>query len=171
MQPRDWIRFAALGMVALGVYGLVWAGESKSSDQTKRDVNKVKLEWIEYGAALQRAEEEDKHILIDFYTKWCGWCKVMDRRTYTDPTVIQMLKDNFVISKVNAESAKKFEVGDSQMSGRDLARQFGVTSFPMTWFLKPDGTRIANIAGYFPPERFVKALEYVQERQYVKKDE
>ncbi len=72
------------------------------------------------------------------------------------------------IAKVNAESARKVPVGEQELSGRDIADQFGVHQFPMTWFLKPDGGRIANIPGFIPPERFVKALEFVHERRYAK---
>lgn len=130
------------------------------------ETNKPQVEWIPYGEALKRAEKEDKHVLIDFYTAWCGWCKVMDSKTYTDPAVVELLKEHFLIAKVNAESARKFPVRDKEMSGRELAEEFGVRQFPMTSFLMPDGTRIANLPGYIPADRFAKVLEFVHARRY-----
>jgi thioredoxin-related protein len=126
------------------------------------------VEWLEYGDALDRARQENKHLLVDFYTNWCGWCKVMDKNTYGDSTVATYLRDHFVLTKVNAESPKRIRVGDGTKSGIELARDYGVGSFPITWFVKPDGNRLDRIMGYVPPDRFHKALVYVHERGYEK---
>ena len=169
-------RFASLlALAAVTLTGWAWAGEGKtdksptSNTPSKSDV--APLEWMEFGDALDKAVAEDKHIIIDFYTDWCGWCKVMDRKTYADPRVMKLLNEGFVIAKINAESNKRFRVGDSEMTGRELARQYRVQSFPMTWFLKPDGSQLANVPGYIDAEKFLRALEYVQERSYENQSE
>lgn len=155
---------------AAAVATLAWvtwaAAEPKS--ESREETAQPGVQWMAYGEALEKAEREDKHVLVDFYTSWCGWCRVMDSKTYTDPAVVELLSQHFVLAKINAESSRKFSVGGEEMSGRDLARQFGVTQFPMTWFLKPDGSRLANLPGYIPAERFTKVLEYVHERRYAK---
>jgi len=146
-----------------------WADEKKPEETPPASI--PALEWLEYGEALDKAVAEDKHIIIDFYTDWCGWCKVMDRKTYTDPRVMKLLNESFVITKINAESNKRFRVGDGEMSGQELARQYRVQSFPMTWFLKPDGSALANVPGYIDANKFVRALEYVHGRNYENQSE
>jgi thioredoxin-related protein len=131
--------------------------------------NAPRLEWLEYGEALDRGKSENKHILIDFYTSWCGWCKVMDSKTYGDSAVAAYLTSNFVLTKINAESAKPLKVGEANLSGVQIAREYGVQSFPITWFVKPDGARLDRLMGYVPPDKFQRALQYVHERQYEKK--
>jgi thioredoxin-related protein len=127
-----------------------------------------RVEWVEYGAALNRARQENKHLIIDFYTDWCGWCKRMDRDTYGDSTVASYLNAHFIVSKVNAESPQRFKVGDKTVSGIELARDFAVKGFPITWFIRPNGERIDGLPGYHPPAKFQKVLEFVHERRYEK---
>lgn len=166
MSRGSRIRNIAVLVVGLGLFGVAWAGSADK--QSAKEPASAQPEWLTYGEALERAVAEDKHIIIDFYTNWCGWCKRMDRDTYGNPTVVEMLDDNFLIAKINAESPRKFAVGEKQLSGVDIARQYGVRQFPMTWFVKPSGEPLANIPGYIGPDRFMKVLEYVHERRYEK---
>ncbi len=154
------LRGTALGL-ALSVLAAPVVGEPA------KESAKPALQWISYGEALERAEKEDKHVLIDFYTNWCGWCKRMDSQTYTDPVVVDLLSQHFVIAKINAESARKFPVRDGESSGRELAEEFGVRQFPMTTFLKPSGGRIANLPGFHEAPKFAKVLTYVHEKRYL----
>lgn len=142
------------------------AGNAPSQVQPRGSA--PQLEWLEYGAALSRAKQEQKHVLIDFYTDWCGWCRRMDHDTYADSTVAAYLRQNFVLSRVNAESAKRFKVGEGTMSGAEVAREFRINSFPITWFLEPDGKKIDQVPGYRPPREFLKYLVIVHERTYEK---
>jgi thioredoxin-related protein len=171
MRSTTWLRNLAGMVVLVGIPALLAAGPQTSPPGLLKEIPPAvdTLEWLEYGEALRRAEREGKHVLVDFYTNWCGWCKKMDRDTYADSSVAAYLRQNFVLSKINAESPKRFKVAEGTMSGVEVAREFRVGSFPMTWFLKPDGSRLDKVAGYVPPDRFIHALRFVHERKYEKR--
>ena len=70
----------------------------------KAPVTGEKMVWMTLKEAQEAMLKEKRPILIDLYTDWCGWCKVMDKKTYTNPKVIAYLQANFYAVKLNAET-------------------------------------------------------------------
>lgn len=94
------------------------------------------IDWMsDYQAGLERARIERKPVMIDFYTAWCYYCKVLDAKTYTDPSVIARSKD-FVCLKINAEREKQ------------LARERRITGYPIIVFLSREGMETERLYGY-----------------------
>src|SRR3982751_2067581 len=63
-----------------------------------------KLKWMTLEEVAAGLKGQKRPILIDLYTDWCGWCKVMDKKTYTNPKVIAYLQEHFYPVKLNAET-------------------------------------------------------------------
>ena len=103
-------------------------------------------------ASYDQARMNHKHILVDVYTDWCGWCKRLDRDTYSDPGVVQRLSNEFICVKVNAEDAKQ---------GRQFARTHGVNGFPCIMVLDPDGKVIGQFYGYRRPQDFLSEVNKI----------
>lgn len=111
------------------------------------DTGKKEIAWAKsYDAAIAQAKIGDKIIMIDFYTDWCGWCKVLDTDVYTNSDVIAAL-DNFVCLKLNAEK-----------EGKDQAAKFIITGYPYIAFIDSTGSLVGQISGYAPAVPFCKAL-------------
>ncbi len=97
------------------------------------------IEWMsDYLSGLERARIERKPIMIDFYTSWCYYCKVLDARTYTDKEIIR-LSEQLVSLKINAERE------------RQLARSYFIRAYPIIVFLSRDGKEIRRLYGYQTP--------------------
>ena len=58
------------------------------------------VENLSWQQVKEKAKQEQKYIMIDCYTSWCGPCKVMDQTTFKDPEVAKIANEGFVAVKV-----------------------------------------------------------------------
>lgn len=107
------------------------------------------VRWaLSFDHAMEQAGVEQKYVMVDFFTSWCSWCKVLDAKTYRDGRVVAVT-DGMVNVKVDAEAHP------------ELARRYGVRAYPTIVFLNPDGTLRRRIQGFKAPEAFVPILQEV----------
>lgn len=125
--------------------------------------------------ALKKAAADNKRVVVDVYTDWCGWCKKMDAEAYSNSEVKKLLEDNFVLVKLNGEGKDKLTYNGKKYTEEELSYYFEVFSFPTTIFLEPDGKVISfkydnypmkNIPGYVKTEEFKKLLIFFRDGKY-----
>lgn len=74
-----------------------------------------------------KAKNENKLIFIDFYTKWCGPCKMMADEIFVTKAVGDFYNSNFINYKIDAES----------IEGIPIARKYKVNLYPTFIFVNP----------------------------------
>ena len=104
--------------------------------------------WHEWGeAAFARAKAEDKPILLDIGAVWCHWCHVIDRESYENPEIAEIINRFYVPVKVDRDERPdvdaRYQAAISAISGQG--------GWPLTGFLTPDGRPFFG-GTYFPPE-------------------
>ncbi|NPA34604.1 MAG: DUF255 domain-containing protein [Chlorobi bacterium] len=62
------------------------------------------IKWVDFETAVHLNKKKPKKIFIDVYTDWCGWCKVLDRKTFRDPRVIKVMNKYYHAVKLDAET-------------------------------------------------------------------
>jgi thioredoxin-related protein len=142
------------------------AGDSAVA--TKKVVSN-KLQWFEYVEGYNKAKAENKILLVDAYTDWCGWCKVMDRETYTNAEVIAALNQDFVCVKFNPEVEKTHSFGKYNLKSNELLYWLAngqPGGYPTSYFVfhPTKNDERASQAGYLPPDQFLKLLAEVKKR-------
>jgi thiol:disulfide interchange protein len=111
----------------------------------------VELNWeSDWQPAVQRAETENKVVLVDFYADWCLWCKKLETTTFNDSKVSSYLSGHVVPVKLDVE-------GD----GEELSEKYEVDGLPTVVVMTADGTELGRIVGYMSPSSFLVRLEEI----------
>ncbi|MEL6660016.1 MAG: thioredoxin domain-containing protein [Bacteroidota bacterium] len=115
------------------------------------------VNWYPWGeAALEKAQAEDKLLIISVGYAACHWCHVMEHESFEDTTVARIMNENFVSIKVDRE--ERPDVDDVYMTACQLATKDGC-GWPLNAIALPDGRPIW--AGtYFPKKQWTEVLEY-----------
>src|SRR5882672_5223863 len=64
------------------------------------------IKWMSFEEAVEKSKIEKRKIFIDVYTDWCGWCKVMDKNTFSEAQVAKILNEKFYPVKFDAEQTE-----------------------------------------------------------------
>ena len=144
----------------------------------KKIFSQSQVNWIELKNNVE-ITNNGKKIILDLYTDWCGWCKVMDRNTFTDPDVIENINNNFLPVKFDAEyrntvvfnknSYKYVSSGRKGINELSYSLTNGYLSYPMTVFLDENYQLITLLPGYHKPNFYKKVLKYIGEDHWKSK--
>ncbi|MBA2504484.1 MAG: thioredoxin domain-containing protein, partial [Thermoleophilaceae bacterium] len=131
------------------------------------------VHWHPWGEeALTRAREEDKPLLVSIGYSACHWCHVMERESFENPAVAEVMNERFVPVKVDRE--ERPDVDAIYMEACQAMTGHG--GWPLNVFLSPE--QVPFYAGtYFPPEpragmpAWVQVLDAVAEAWDTRRDE
>ncbi len=136
------------------------------------------LKWVTFEEAVALQAKHPKKMLIDVYTDWCGWCKKMDKHTYTDESVIKNLAENYYLVRLNAEQKEDIQYKDkifkykTEYKANELAVSLlnGQMSYPTTVFLDENMNMLTVVPGYLTPKDLNPILKYFGENIYKEKN-
>jgi uncharacterized protein YyaL (SSP411 family) len=117
------------------------------------------VEWYPWGEeALQKAQAEDKPIIVSIGYSACHWCHVMERESFENEQIALIMNTYFVCIKVDRE-----ERPDVDAIYMDAVQAMGVHGgWPLNAFLMPD-TKPFYGGTYFPPKDWAQILLNIAE--------
>src|SRR6201747_1273582 len=108
------------------------------------------IKWSGWNDELfSRATAEKRFFILDLEAVWCHWCHVMEKTTYANPEVTELLASKYIPVRVD------------QDANPDLSSRYGDWGWPATIVFGPDGTEIAKIRGYIEPSRMQALLKAI----------
>lgn len=150
---------------------LAFLATSCNNDQkgSEYPTSNSEITWIDMSTADKLKNSEEKMYFIDMYTDWCGWCKVMDKNTFTNKEVINYMTNKFHSVKFNAEQRESISFNGKEYSwapsGRNginlLAVELlkGRLSYPSYVILDSKKNILKVENGYMPPEKFLDRMQ------------
>jgi uncharacterized protein YyaL (SSP411 family) len=115
------------------------------------------VDWYAWGKeALQKAQNEDKPILVSIGYATCHWCHVMERESFENETVAAYMNKHFVCIKIDREERQ-----DLDQIYMDAIQAMGIHGgWPLNVFLLPD-TKPFYGGTYFPPDHWLHILQQI----------
>ncbi|MCP4419851.1 MAG: DUF255 domain-containing protein [Chloroflexi bacterium] len=87
-------------------------------------------------AAVELAQASNKHILLIAGGEWCGWCHILEAYFHDTPSVEALLRENYLIVKVNFSEENENDVFFAQYPE--------ITGYPHFFILESNGSFIRS---------------------------
>lgn len=147
----------------------------KSENLDAESVSKEgEIQWLTPEEAELKTKTVPKKIIMDVYTDWCGYCKLMDKNTFANKAVAAYINENFYPVKFNAESREEvtFAGHHFKNSGRthEFATALQVSGYPSVLFFDENLKLVVMSPGYLDAKDMMKHLKYMAENHYKKTD-
>lgn len=99
--------------------------------------------WLDL---LAKAKSENKLIVVDAYTTWCGPCKWMDANVFKNEEVGKFYNANFINAKFDMEAGE----------GLELAKTYEVRAYPTILYIDGEGKTMHRVVGGREAEAFIE---------------
>ncbi len=132
----------------------------------------AKINWLSFEEAYELHQENPKKWVIDISTVWCGWCKRMDKTTFSDSLVVDHVNQNFYAIALDGEYKEAITLGDRTYNFVEQGRRGyhelpaelmgGKLSYPTIVFLSDELKNLSSIPGYKDAASFLQIVEFFE---------
>lgn len=124
-----------------------------SVQQTKVTDNTKGTQFFKgtFAQALAKAKKENKKLMVDCYTLWCGPCRYMATKVFPTQQLGKFMNENFVCMQLDMEHGE----------GPERNKIFKVKAYPTFIFFDADGKEMNRFEGMAMQEEFQKRCERI----------
>jgi thioredoxin-related protein len=138
--------------------------------------NAQEVKWHTFEEAIKLNQTAPRKIMVDVYTDWCGWCKVMDKKTFSQEVIAEYLNNKYYAVKFNAEQKEDIILGNDTLkyipNGQRGYHQLAAAllnnklSYPSVVFLDEQSKIIHVQQGFTKAQPFDVMLKYIGGSHY-----
>lgn len=116
----------AIQILLVGLIIFSYSNKAKAEETTNYELETIDQDFEK---AIKLAKKSNKLLFIDFYTTWCGPCKQLDRLVFQNDSVQNVLGEDFILLKYDAEKDTTF----------NLTKKYHVRGYPTAIVLNSEG--------------------------------
>jgi len=123
--------------------------------------------FLDFRDDVREAAAAQKHLMIFVTQNGCPWCKKLVEVNFRDKTIVERMQKQFDSVEVNLfGSSETVWTDGTRATEKTLAARLKVRGTPTLMFLDERGAVVLRLNGYYEPDRFLLALDYVSNREY-----
>jgi thioredoxin-related protein len=137
-----------------------------------QDSNK-KVKWLSFEEAVDLQQQDARKIVVYVFSNSCGWCRKMERETFSNARVIEYLNENFYPVKINKDLKSEIRYGNRSFKYIPADRNKkipayheliyvlleGRLAFPSVAYIDENMVYMGVKRGFSSPDPFLELLE------------
>jgi thioredoxin-related protein len=122
--------------------------------------------FLEFEEDVAEAAAENRRVMLYFHQQGCPYCAQLIEENFTDPELKAYIRKHFDGISLNLWGDREVvSVGGRDFTEKTFAAALKVQYTPTLVFLDESGKVALRLNGYYPPEDFRAALNYVAQKQ------
>lgn len=120
-----------------------------------------KNSFLDINEDIAEAREQGKRLMLFFYQDGCPYCKKLLEDNFGQREIAEKTRKNFDVVSINIWGDREVTLGGDVMTEKQLAEGLKIQYTPTLIFFNEKGKAVLRANGYYYPEKFNAALDYV----------
>lgn len=151
--------------IMLAVVSTMLGMQSSNADTGDRHI--AKDSFLNLKDDISEAAVNGRILTVYFEQDGCSYCELIHKVNFADKSIADLLKSKFDLIQLNSLGSREvIDFTGVAMTEKQFAYKLGIQFSPMLVFYSGDGTEIFRMKGYYKPDQFKVALQYLAGGHY-----
>lgn len=166
---RFW-RFVPVVLLLAAQQSLAAEGEGLDEGMTNPGYHEkptwFKNSFLDIREDIEEAAQQDKRLILYFYQDGCPYCAKLLRDNFGQKAIADMTQKNFDVIAINMWGDREVtDLKGNKLTEKKFAENLEVMFTPTLLMMDENGKVVLRINGYYAPDKFMAALEYVSQKK------